>query len=282
MRRCSARPLALGYGGALLLAALALGAATEPAGAADRGADGRFDTRRSSHFVLHQDVAIDRRSGWRGSLRFEREVLAALEAAYERLDRHLGLRPRRPVVVVLYDPEVFERSFAGLFRFPAAGFYHGTIRVRGDVRLTGALVRVLHHELVHAALDQAAPSLILPAWLNEGLAEWFEARAIGRRAPAAGAQARLVHAQRSGTWLPLAALSAPGLGHLAPELVTQAYLQAYAFVSHLARLHGEASLGELCEALIRTGRLERSVQRVFGRDLAALEHEFAAAIASGR
>jgi len=52
------------------------------AGAADRGADGRYDERRSSHFVLLQDVDIDRRSGWRGSRRFEIEVLDVLEAAF--------------------------------------------------------------------------------------------------------------------------------------------------------------------------------------------------------
>ena len=34
---------------------------------------------------------------------------------------------------------------------------------------------------MHAAFDAEAPSLELPAWLNEGVAEWFEARAVGQR-----------------------------------------------------------------------------------------------------
>jgi protein SCO1/2 len=145
-----------------------------------RGADGKFEKRTSSHFVLFQDVAIDESSGLRGSRRFEQLVLAELESAYDRLHALLGLEPPRPIEVVIYDPAIFDRQFAGLFRFSAAGFYAGVIRVRGDTVLGVPLSRVLHHELVHAALDAAMPSTALPAWLNEGLAEWFEARASGK------------------------------------------------------------------------------------------------------
>ena len=43
--------------------------------AKNRGADGNFEKRVSSHFVLFQDVDIDRTSGFHGSRRFENEVL---------------------------------------------------------------------------------------------------------------------------------------------------------------------------------------------------------------
>ena len=105
-----------------------------------RGADGTFDKRTSSHFILYQDVAIDEASGLRGSRRFEQLVLSELETAYDRLRAQLGLVPPRPLDVVIYDPEVFDRQFAGLFRFPAAGFYGGVICVRGDTVL-GRMVR---------------------------------------------------------------------------------------------------------------------------------------------
>src|SRR6185436_9169358 len=147
-----------------------------PAIALARGADGDFEQRRSSHFVLHQDVAIDESGGLRGSRRFEQQVLDELERAYDALGEWLALRPPRRIDVVVYDPARFDAAFAGQFRFSAAGFYHGVIRVRGDTQLTVALSRVLHHELVHAALDAAAPTLWLPGWANEGAAEWFEAR----------------------------------------------------------------------------------------------------------
>src|SRR5262245_31308831 len=115
----------------LLAAALAL-----PAHAYARGADGRFEVRESSHFVLHQDVAIDEAGGFHGSRRFEQQVLDELERGYDQLDQWLGLRPRRKIDVMVYDSAVFAAAFAGAFRFPAAGFYQGVIRVRGDAQLT--------------------------------------------------------------------------------------------------------------------------------------------------
>jgi hypothetical protein len=256
----------------LLLVALAADSA--PARAGERGADGHFDQRRSSHFVLYQDVAIDRRSGWRGSIRFEREVLAALEDSYERLDALLGLRPRRSVTVVIYDPAAFEHRFAGLFRFEAAGFYHGTIRIRGDTRVTLTLLHVLQHELVHAAFDQAARSLPVPAWLNEGLAEWFAYRTAGRRHLAPGEATALRAAAHSGALPPLSELGRTSFAHLHPEAVSLAYLESYALIEHLARRHGEESLRRLCQQLLRSRSLERTLHRVYGAGLDELEAGF--------
>jgi hypothetical protein len=265
-----------------LLGPLALAVSLVAPGAArtaDHGADGRFETRRSSHFLLYQDVDIDRRSGWNGSVRFEREVLAALERAYDRLDAWLGLRPRRSITVIVYDPAAFDRQFGAALRFPAAGFYQGVIRIRGSAQLTSSLERVLHHELVHAALDEAAPSYPFPAWLNEGLAEWFEARVAGKRHLGAREVAALSNARRQGAWLPLETLVRPTFTHLAPRQVPLAYLQAYGFIDHLGSRYGERTLSELCEAVVRTRHVERALGRVYGRDLAQLETEYAEWIA---
>ena len=79
--------------GAVAVLVLLLSAAS--AYARGEGADGRFEKRESSHFVLLQDVDIDEVSGLRGSRNFERQVLEDLEAAYDHLDRYLGLRPPR-------------------------------------------------------------------------------------------------------------------------------------------------------------------------------------------
>ena len=243
------------------VAAALLALVAAPA-SADRGADGRFDVRRSSHFVLRQDVDIDHRSGPRGSRQFERDVLAVLEAAYERLEGDLGLRPRRSIDVLVYDAGVFDGSFGGLFGFRAAGFYAGVIRVRGDVAVSAALASTLRHELVHAALDAAAPSLVLPAWLNEGLAEWFEARAVGRRGLGGGQVAALRDAAARGALPSLADLSTPGFGGLSPGAAAIAYLTSYALVDHLARLRGEDAVRELVVGVVRSRDLERSLQRV--------------------
>ncbi len=244
--------------------------------AARGGADGKFEKRTSSHFVLYQDVAIDDASGLRGSRRFEQMVLVDLEAAYDRLHALLGLEPPRPIDVVIYDPEIFDRQFAGLFRFPAAGFYHGVIRVRGDTVLGMALSRVLHHELVHAALDAAMPAIVLPAWLNEGLAEWFEARAAGKRYLTQRELAVLSHYRREGALFSLAQLSPPSFTGFGPDAAALAYLQSYGMLEYLARVAGERALRVFVEEVVRTRNLPRALQRAFRANLPALEAGFQA------
>jgi len=239
-----------------------------------RGADGDFEQRRSSHFVLHQDVAIEDRGGLRGSRRFEQQVLDELERAYDALGEWLALRPPRRIDVVVYDPARFDAAFAGQFRFAAAGFYHGVIRVRGDSRLTVGLSRVLHHELVHAALDAAAPNLWLPGWVNEGTAEWFEARAAGSRGLGLRERAFLAALAREGRLPSLSALAAPSFAGLDQGAAQVVYLQSYALLDYLARLEGERSLGDFIAALIQSRSLDRALHRVYRLDAATLEVRF--------
>jgi hypothetical protein len=243
-----------------------------------RGADGEFEQRESSHFVLHQDVAIDQVGGFRGSRRFEQEVLDELERAYDALDHWLSLRPQRKIEVVVYDPARFDAAFAGQFRFPAAGFYHGVIRVRGDAQLTGKLSRVLHHELVHAALDTAAPTLWLPGWVNEGAAEWFEARTGGQRGLAMDQRAALAGLARRGELLGLATLASPTFAGFPQRAAQVAYLQSYALIEYLARQRGERSLADFLDALIRSRNLDRALRRVYRIDAATLEARFLAEV----
>jgi len=258
----------------LLLTLLVALVAAQGSHARDRGADGRFDRRESSHFVLLQDVDIDQSGGFHGSRRFEQQVLASLEGAYENLDRLLGLRPERKLDVLVYDPTLFDREFARLFRFQAAGFYAGIIRVRGATELSLSLQRVLHHELVHAALDAEAPSLLLPAWINEGGAEWFEARALGKRGLSEHEWGALRHWYGLGSLYSLAQLSVPTFARMGAEQAQVAYVQSYATIEWLARTYGERSLRRFYRELIRSRNLERSLERVYRLDSRQLEQQF--------
>ncbi len=259
---------------ALLTGVLLVAATSAPA--ADRGADGRFEKRTSSHFVLYQDVDIDETGGLRGSRRFEQEVLDELERAYDRLDSFLALRPRRRIEVLVYDPAIFDANFGRLFRFQAAGFYGGVIRIRGSKQLTVQLGKVLHHELVHAAFDAVAPSLLLPAWFNEGIAEWFAARTIGKRRLSRGELAYLSQARQNGGLLPIATLSTPSFARLGPNAATVAYLQSYGMIEYLARRHGDRALRGFCEAVMRSRDIERSLRRAYRMGIRELEAAFIA------
>jgi hypothetical protein len=239
--------------------------------AEERGADGRYDERQSSHFVLYQDVDIDQASGWRGSRRFEQEVLTVLEEARRDLKARLDLGLRRKVEVVIHDPAIFDKRFAGWFRFPAGGFYGGSIQIRGDVQVTLLLERVLRHELVHAAFDAAAPSYRLPGWLNEGTAEWFEQRGLGKRRLSRTEISWLRAASGDGQLLSLAQLSAPAFGGLAPGQAQLAYLQSYAAVEYLVRRRGEQRFGAFLENVLRLRSPGRALSRAYRMDLGELE-----------
>ena len=237
----------------------------------DAGADGDFERRDSFHFTLFQDVDLDESGGLKGSRHFEQQVLRELEGAYDLLDSLLSLRPDRKIEVYVWDAQIFQARFAGLFRFPAAGFYGGAIHIRGDEQITRRLVRVLHHELVHAAFDSAAPRLVLPAWLNEGVAEWFEARAVGKRSLSGGERQALQRSARQGSFFSLDELSTPSFGGLGPEAAGLAYLQSYAFIDYLVETHGPRDLVQFISDVLRARSLERASRRAYRKDLADLE-----------
>jgi len=249
---------------------------------AGRGADGEYDERSSSHFVLYQDVDIDRTSGLYGSRRFELDVLETLEDAYHDLEELLGIRLRDRITVTVHDPQVFDARFAGLFRFPAAGFYGGTVHIRGATHVSDSLIAVLHHELVHAAFDSELGSMNLPAWFNEGVAEWFEARSLGRRRLTARELSSLASRARAGELFTLAELSTGSFGHLGPEAASVAYLQSFGFFEYLTRVDGDRRLRDLCRAMARTADLERSFRRTYGKRPAKLEADYLEDLRSSR
>jgi len=242
-----------------------------PGFAKDRGADGKFEDRQSAHFILYQDVEIDQHSGLYGSDRFEREVLKVLEEAYDTVLKDLGWRPLRRVTVVIYDDQVFDEKFAGLFRFSAAGFYEGVIRVRGRTRVDGRLIRVLHHEYLHAALDAEAGGTRVPGWVNEGVAEYFERSSVGIDSLHSQERAYLRQAVGNSAWMPLSALSSPSFSQMSPEGASLAYLEAYAMVQHIVDHYGKRKLKAVLRDLLRSGDLDRALQRNLSRDLDELE-----------
>ncbi|HEB91323.1 MAG TPA: hypothetical protein ENI85_17235 [Deltaproteobacteria bacterium] len=265
LARFAARATLLVWLGLVPVVATALG---------DSGADGDFDRRDSFHFTLFQDVDLDESGGLRGSRNFEQAVLRELEAAFDRLDAILALRPEKKILVYVWDETVFEQRFAGLFRFPAAGFYGGAIHVRTGDRVSPALVRTLHHELVHAAFDLEAPRLVLPAWMNEGIAEWFEARASGKRTLSGGERQALRRAARQGTLFSLSELGARSFSDFGPDAARLAYLESYAFIDHLVRSHGERGLVRFWRAVVRSRSLDRGSRRAYRQDLETLERGF--------
>ena len=260
---------------AALILILVGGSGAAPCMAA--GADGKFEERTSSHFRLLQDVAIERYSGREGSRAFERGVLQVLEAAYRQLGDAIGIRPRSRITVILYDGAVFEQQFGHRFGFRAAGFFDGSIHVRSGTVIDQNAVGTLHHEYTHAALHSVAADLF-PAWLNEGLAEYFEALAAGKRHLSPRENAALAGAARKGGWISLEHLGMRSFSHLGGQSASLAYLESYAVVEHLVRRHGMRKLRDLCRQLVKTRNVARALDRTYRISLAELDAKLLAEI----
>ena len=129
-------------------------------------------------------------------------VLAELEARLRsRCARCSALEPPRPIERRRSTTRsVFDRQFTGLFRFPAAGFYaRRDPRARRHRARRRALARAAPRAGARGARRRDALDLRLPGWLNEGLAEWFEARTSGKRVSASASCAVLAHSRSRGS-----------------------------------------------------------------------------------
>jgi tetratricopeptide (TPR) repeat protein len=116
------------------------------------------------------------------------QATSVFNTEFFRIANMLGEYPPNTIVAVLYT----EQQFRDLTRAPAwaGGQYDGRIRlpVAGASQQPDLFQRVLTHELTHAIIAGIAPSGV-PAWLNEGLAQYFDGTDVssaGRRMRALG------------------------------------------------------------------------------------------------
>ncbi|HTO71901.1 MAG TPA: hypothetical protein VMR31_18710 [Myxococcota bacterium] len=239
-------------------------------------ADSGWNERTSSHFVLFESLGFARYSGADGSRAFERAVLAALEDAHAQVRDGLRVEPRTKVHVYVYAPDAFDADFASRFGFRAAGFWDGSMHVRGGQAFTPQLVATLHHEYVHAALETAAPRDLWPAWLNEGLAQYFERLSLGVDHLTASEDARLRTAVADGSWIPLVDLSGPSFARLAQAPAELAYLESYAAVEMMFRRAGRERVQNVVREMARTRSLDRALDGGLRTSLGGLEAQLVA------
>jgi len=221
----------------------------------------------------HFDVAYDLD---RNEVRAEiDQVCRLLEDAYIDCGEAFGFWPvesgRPRVRVVLYTREGFDRV-TGVGPW-AGGVYDGTIRVPvGDLtRELPAVVRVLRHELLHAFVEESGGHAV-PAWLNEGLAQWMEeSSSSARQAAVDRARATLSGAElftldelagNLATWEDAAAIE-------------RAYAQALAFVAYAERQYGATVLFAMVTGCREGTSAEDSFRARIGIPLSAVLEDLA-------
>ena len=200
-------------------------------------------------------------------------VLAAAEKATERMLPLLGIEITDPVQIVVYT-QYSDMSSAIPFRSHA----HSANLITEGMAFSNEMVLLVHspgmsadgvvaHEFTHLLVAQAAGKAHqeVPAWLNEGLAEY------GNIDPNAGYDRFLQKGISTGRLNPLWYQNR-FVGK--PEDILIAYGQAYSVVQHLVSEYGAASIADLFKEFQETRDIDDALQVVYGFDQRGLDAEW--------
>lgn len=130
-----------------------------------------LERQESEHFILSSPAV--------GGLAGESSasVLGELEKVYNDVSYRLGFSPKNKMAVVLYSAKDFYDSSKMPYR--VHGYYDGKLNIPffGDKASFETVKPMIAHELTHAFLN-SLPRKNLPQWMNEGLAQWIQGKAL--------------------------------------------------------------------------------------------------------
>ena len=185
----------------------------------------------------------------------------------------LGPLPSHPMrAVIVNSRDEADRAFPVVSQAATDGHLYGGFAYPDyDVFvLSGLSVDGMLHEMTHLLIDEAldSPSARVPAWLNEGLAMYFE-RGSGGRA------AIVSDAARSGALLSLRNMGGVPGGLSAVRLF---YAQSWSIVSYLAATFGPTRMSELLLAINSGQGIDEAIQTAYGMSIDELEAKWRAGI----
>jgi tetratricopeptide (TPR) repeat protein len=223
----------------------------------DATAQANYSERESNHFTLHFE-------GQQTSEALRNQLLETLESEYDDLVRQLGISPRNNIPVVLYTNQTF-------FDVTQAPSWSGAINdgklripVHGLSSVTPELARVLKHELAHSFINQLSAGRC-PQWLNEGLAQLVEPKALAKGSTLAA----LYGTQHE---IPLNALEGSFVA-FSPTQATLAYAESLAAVQFISETYGMSDLQRIVERLGQGSSTETALRAVIHSDYGELESE---------
>lgn len=223
------------------------------------GEDEKWFSVRTVGFVVYSNVSQAETARLAGDLVRMSGSIGALTG--------LGVRTGPPTTIFVFaDRSMFEPFCANIPDVESSGFF----LAGGDgnyiaLHAEPPANRVLYHELTHELLrhDGAA----IPAWINEGLAEYFSTFAVKNGAADVGiAPSEDVAQMRRGKMIPLAYLLAVDDGAMEQAKVAHSslfYAESWSLVHSM--LSGERPFGELTEylSLRRDHSIDESVRLAF-------------------
>lgn len=237
-----------------------LGDATAP--------DEKWQTVEAEHFVVHYDASLEQLTP-----DYVAQVLAALEAARQDLKTLFGVEYTKPLSVFLYREDAYRHEVEDRFGFATIAFYDGAMRLRAPHIAGMELYALLHHEYFHAVFREQTGG-DQPFWLNEGLAELFERRALQRPGLTDAELQELTEALRAERWLPLSRLERNFVG-LHEEEIRLAYLESTAAALWVHEHLAPESLTKCFEALAlakqRNAVLDSGLRAALGVDSSEID-----------
>jgi len=159
-------------------------------------------------------------------------MLRQIASADAQLQLHVfALKDRKSLSK--FAPQRLKRGDIHTFGFSHTGPHAAFIALRTD-RPAAARVETLRHEYAHVLTAALSPDA--PAWLDEGLAEFWSSIVVeGGRLVAGRPVARHLNLLRKRKWLPLQSMLSQRRGSLpsSPDHIELFYAQAWAMVHYL-------------------------------------------------
>jgi tetratricopeptide (TPR) repeat protein len=217
-----------------------------------------FNQQETWHFSLRFD-------GQRTSLGLQRDLLHTLEDQYRELSRELDFAPRENITVVLYT----NRAFFDVTQSPswAGGVYDGKLRipVEGVTAVTPELQRVMKHELTHSFISYMTNNRA-PAWVQEGIAQMLEPRALGQYGPV------MSHAFQQHKQAPMRVLEGTFAQYSSSQAMV-AYVESLAAAEYLRSTIGMSGIQKILERIGSGDSPEAALKAVNRTSYAQFEDE---------
>ena len=197
------------------------------------------------------------------------EVARAVNGRLQDVKQLLGLDTVKPMkAVILNSTREAGRSFPLVSETARRGhLFAGFAFAELDVFVgVGLHQNLMVHEMTHLLIDEAldSPMARIPAWLNEGLAMYFEPSTRGRD----GTVSRAI---RDGRQIPLRSMgSVPGR----PRDVRLFYAQASSVVRYMMDSHGQERMTAVLKAINGGADIEDAVRVGYGISLEELERQW--------
>ena len=205
-----------------------------------------------------------------------RRVAADAAARLSRVKRLFGVDEDQDFkVVIVNSRREANRSFPAVSQTSQdVSLYGGFAFPRyGAIVLSGLQSDSLIHELTHLTLHEAvdSPRAKIPAWLNEGLAMYFERGSSHR-------ESQVRDARRRGRLLPLRHMeSVPGR----PSEVRVFYSQSASVVRYLMDDHGSARMGRLLTLIDKGLDIDDALKQAYDFDVNGLDRAWRSHISGG-